>query len=78
MKEDERKFLIDVYQKCKERIRPRRLIEEPGFYMNHKRAWRILEKWDAKGWYEYGVTLDLGWLTDEGKSKAEELIKETP
>lgn len=34
-----------------------------------KRKWSILKKWDMKGWYEYGVALDLGWLTDLGKSE---------
>jgi len=26
-----------------------------------KQAWRTLEKWDQKGKYDYGSTLDLGW-----------------
>lgn len=33
--------------------------------MNHKRAWYILEKWSIEGKYEYGVSLDLGWLVDK-------------
>ena len=32
-----------------------------------KQAWRTLEKWCDKGWYDYGVSIDLGWLTDKGK-----------
>jgi hypothetical protein len=28
-----------------------------------KQAARTLEKWCRKGWYDYGVALDLGWLT---------------
>lgn len=31
-----------------------------------KQAHATLKKWEKKGWYEYGVCLDLGWLTDEG------------
>lgn len=27
-----------------------------------KRACYILQKWVDKGWYDYGVSLDLGWL----------------
>lgn len=27
-----------------------------------KRLWRYLEKWVRFGFYEYGVTLDLGWF----------------
>lgn len=26
-----------------------------------KQAWRTLEKWSAKGIYNYGSRLDLGW-----------------
>ena len=28
-----------------------------------KQAWATLEKWTRKGLYDYGVALDLGWLT---------------
>lgn len=30
-----------------------------------KQAWRTLEKWSDRGWYDYGVTLDLGWRERE-------------
>lgn len=30
---------------------------------SHKQLWRYLEKWCGKGFYDYGVTLDLGWLS---------------
>lgn len=39
---------------------PRELINE--LPINHKRAWYILRKWSGKGIYNYGVTLDLGWI----------------
>lgn len=38
-----------------------------------KRAFYLLEKWSRKGWYSYGVTLDLGWLEPAGRARAEEL-----
>lgn len=34
---------------------------EEGRLQSAKQAWATLEKWCRKGWYEYGVTLDLGW-----------------
>jgi hypothetical protein len=34
-----------------------------------------LEKWIGKGWYKYGVSLDLGWLTEAGRAEIK-LIKE--
>ena len=65
MKETEVTFL----KLCQEHIRPngtktpRDLINEPGFPIPHKQAWYYLEKWVHRGIYEYGVTLDLGWMT---------------
>lgn len=35
-----------------------------GIIESPKQAWRTLEKWAARGRYEYGVNLELGWLTD--------------
>lgn len=45
------------------RMHPRDLINKLS--INRKRAWYILSKWCAKGYYEYGISLDLGWLTDK-------------
>lgn len=71
MKEDEIRFLLDLYNK---NISPRELINQPDFYIHHKRAWYLLEKWSNKGLYDYGVTIDLGWLTTKGKKVAKELL----
>jgi len=53
---------------------PRDLINEVGFPLNHKRAWFLLQKWCDKGWYDYGVTLDLGWITEKGQREISEII----
>ena len=42
----------------------REKVKELG--IPEKRAEYILEKWTAKGWYEYGVNVFYGWLTVEG------------
>lgn len=78
IKDDEKIFLIDVYKKCKlgSHYFVRDLINEPNFYIYYKRAWYLLEEWSGKRWYEWGVTLDLGWLEPSGIRKAEELIDE--
>lgn len=55
-------------------ITPRDLISEPGFPLNHKRAWFLLGKWADKGIYEYGVCLDLGWLTPEGVAEIPKML----
>lgn len=31
-----------------------------------KRQYYILDKWTRKGWWEYGVSLRSGWMTQEG------------
>lgn len=65
MKETEVAFL----KLCREQIKPngtktpRDLINESEFPIPHKQAWYYLGKWFRKGIYEYGVTLDLGWMT---------------
>jgi DNA-binding NarL/FixJ family response regulator len=33
----------------------------------------LCEKWADKDWYDYGVAVDLGWLTPTGKAVAEKL-----
>ena len=40
--------------------------------MHHKRLWAICEKWARKGFYEYGVSCDLGWFIDVGYMKKPE------
>ena len=44
----------------------RDVINKKDFSIHYKRAWYLLEKWSRKGWYDYGVSLDLGWITPEG------------
>lgn len=85
MKNDEKQFLIDIYKKCAnyalrnpitETNKPsvRDLISKEDFYIHHKRAWYLLKKWSSFGWYDYGATLDLGWLTREGERKTQSLM----
>ena len=89
MKEDERRFLIDLYKASLDcvqtyafglnvgmqpKLRARDIINQTDFYMHYKRAWYLLDKWSCKGWCDYGVSLDLGWLTDKGKEIAQNLI----
>ncbi len=47
-------------------VTPREAISILG--LNHKAAWRTLEKWSRKSLYDYGVVLDLGWFTTEGET----------
>lgn len=38
-----------------------------------KRECYLLKKWARKGWYDYGVNLELGWLTPAGHDAAARL-----
>lgn len=61
LRQSEEYFLFQmIYFKSKE-VTVRDIINITR--IPHKRAWYILDKWCRKGWYSYGVTLDLGWLT---------------
>lgn len=82
MKEDEKYFLKRILNECSRdennNIKlnyktPRDIINEPDFPINYKRAWYLLEKWNGKDWYNYGVVLDLGWLEEKGIEAAKSL-----
>jgi hypothetical protein len=38
----------------------------PGLEMEPKRGYYLLEKWEERGWWEYGVSVRAGWFTPEG------------
>lgn len=65
MKSDEREFLLLIYGN--RNVIPRFIINDKNkIDINKKRAWYILEKNCDKDFYEYGVSLDTGWLTPKG------------
>jgi hypothetical protein len=73
MKDDEKELLIAIYNRAAyESVRE--VIDRLD--INHKRAWYLLGKFEARGWYNSGVTHDLGWLTEEGKEAARKAPEE--
>ncbi|MCJ7482674.1 MAG: hypothetical protein MUO31_06885 [Thermodesulfovibrionales bacterium] len=73
MKEDEKQFLRMIYEKCvpfgNKNYSVRDVINNPKCpIVSYKRAWYVLGKWSSAkmGLYDYGVTIDLGWLTEKG------------
>ena len=57
-------------------IWPRTVIQQmldDNLIANPKQAWRTLEKWLRKGWYNYGVALDLGWVTGLKETKIRDI-----
>lgn len=79
MKPDEKLFFTECCKKISNHgnllytgIFPRDISREIG--IPHKRAKYLLSKWTDKGWYNYGVSLDLGWITQKGNVLFEERI----
>ena len=71
LKDDER-ALLKALANSHERL-PR--VRDIGqiIEMHPKRVYSIVCKWSSKGFYEWGVSHDLGWLTEKGKNWAVEL-----
>lgn len=42
--------------------------------MHVKRTCATLDKWDRKGWWEWGTNIRAGWLTDEGRVAVSALL----
>ena len=68
MKPDESTFFKSLRRTDGELPDVRGLINAQG--INPKRATYILDKWEEKGLYEYGVSVMHGWLTDAGEALA--------
>lgn len=68
MKPDESTFFLSLRRLEGELPAIAALIKAQG--INPKRAVYLLDKWEEKGWYEYGVSVMHGWLTPEGEALA--------
>ena len=66
MKADEREFMFKVADN--QHLTPRAIAAMLN--MNPKRSWYLCQKWTDKGWYDYGVSVDTGWLTPQGVEMA--------
>lgn len=52
-----------------------RILELPEIaHMPDKRVYGLIAKWDRKGWWDYGVSLLCGWLTDKGRTALKEMV----
>ena len=71
IKEDEIKLRVASLEKP-ENISFRQLGE--ALRIPTKRLCYLLNKWSEAGWYDYGVCIDLGWLTPLGMS----ILNENP
>lgn len=71
MKDDEKELLKSLQKRTVEDTNQpyvRQLVIDLG--MNEKRAAYICGKWTNKGWYEWGVNVLAGWLTEKGEAVA--------
>lgn len=76
MKEHERIFFALCYN-LRHIMKPRAVVNLLAETIPHKRCWYYLRKWGLLGFYDYGVTEDLGWFdTDEIPPRYLEIIKE--
>jgi hypothetical protein len=72
IKDDERQFWEIMHRRCRKighttgGEKPRDIINGHDFFIEPKRAWYLLEKWAGRGLYDYGTSLDMGWLTEKG------------
>ena len=71
MKNDEKALLKAFSNSNEEYPRIRDIAKLLG--MHEKRLFYIVCKWSEKGFYDWGTSSDLGWLTPEGKTWAIEL-----
>ena len=62
MKLDEINFFKTCYKYRMDGVPIREIINILKFFINYKRCWYLLKKWSGLGFYNYGVTLDLGWF----------------
>lgn len=77
MKLDEINFFKTCYKYRKNGVSIREIINILKFFINYKRCWYLLKKWSELGFYNYGVTLDLGWFELENMPlKYVNLLKE--
>lgn len=74
MKDDEIKFFKACYkhlthignsQIVKGKYTARELIEILEDFIPSKRMWYYIHKWDSLGFYNYGVSPNVGWLEDD-------------
>ena len=67
MKTDEIQLMLSLLSKACEQV----CVQMPP-----KRRRYLLNKWADRGLYDYGVSLETGWLTPEGEKIAAELSRD--
>ena len=82
MKDDEKKFFVICIRYRNKGIGSVRIREIINIlydceFMHYKRCWYLLRKWGRLGFYNYGVTEDLGWFEmDKLPQRYSDLLQE--
>lgn len=78
MKPDEKEFLLALFVEAEKPLMVRKPTREVGAGVGipPRRVAYICEKWSRKGWYNYGVSVDMGWLEAPGLEAARGLTAE--
>ncbi len=76
MKDDEKALMAALLKRHETKSPPRADLLFDPLGINCKRGYYILEKFDKKGWWMYGVSLRTGYLTEAGLAKAKEATNE--
>lgn len=77
IKKDEMWFFVVCWFFQNNGISVRKVIAMMGKIIPYKRCLYLLEKWDRLGFYDYGVTLDLGWFySNKMPKRYSELIQQ--
>ncbi len=59
-----------LWERLREGKKPREVIDsmlDVGSLQSPKQAWATLSKWGRQGLYDWGVTIDLGWLNRDAR-----------
>ena len=77
LKEHERIFFALCYR-LRGKLTPRDVVHLLDGVIHHKRCWYYLAKWSRLGFYDSGVTEDLGWFYPENlPPRYLEIVKES-
>lgn len=75
MKSEEKMFFIFCIALNRFGFNVRKAVDILDKYIPRKRLWYYLDKWSNLGFYDYGVTLDLGWFyIDKLPARYKELL----
>lgn len=68
MKKDEKLFFVEFYKKTQQSVPVRDIVNKSC--VGKKKGWLYLAGWGNTGLYDFGISIELGGLTESGKKIA--------